>query len=239
MPCHSLSATSFRQHYQMKNLSVLALPCPCPCPCHVGDCGGRGKRCRFEPGSREIKKAHVPARPVMPALPHGLEILTGQHRLNFCTRHSPFDRVDGDQTESLKAGQAPIAAAEKFLFATRSILGCGRKCMVCCHQCHGFRSLHRMSAKRCAAVQNAAICLRLRYWQSTDNLSTPRKPKARLNRPKFLFCTCLKGCRCGRIIHDGLDFQCCTASTLRPFVLKPINIRLSQYTKHLQHTAQE
>ena len=73
----------------------------------------------------KLKRAHVPARPVMPALPHGLEILTAQHRLKFCTRHSPFDRVDGDQTEPLKADQAPTAAAEKFLFATRSILGGG------------------------------------------------------------------------------------------------------------------
>jgi hypothetical protein len=122
----------FANTHQMKNPSVLALPCPCPCPCHVGDCGVRGKRCRFEPGSREIKRPHVPVRPVMPALPHGLEILMAQHRLNFCTRHSPFDKVGG-QTEPLKADQAPTAAAEKFLFATGSISGDG---IACFRQCH-------------------------------------------------------------------------------------------------------
>jgi hypothetical protein len=81
----------------------------------------------------------------MPALPHGLEILMAQHRLNFCTRHSPFDKVGGDQTEPLKADQAPTAAAEKFLFATGSILGGG---IACCHQCHPcLRSLHRIQCE--------------------------------------------------------------------------------------------
>ena len=93
-----------------------------------------------------------------------------------------------------------------------------------------LRSLHRISAKRCAAVQNAATCLRLRYWQSTDILLTPCKHKAVSTAQSFFFALVLKGCRSGRIIHDGLDLQCCTTSTLRPFVLKPINIRLSQYT---------
>jgi hypothetical protein len=136
----------------------------------------------------KLKRPHVPARPVMPALPHGLEILTAQHRLNFCTRHSPFDRVDGDQTEPLKADQAPTAAAEKFLFATRSILGVVSQVYGMLPSVPCLRSLHRISAKRSAAVQNAAICLRLRYWQSTDNLLTP----GGLNRPKFLFCTCFE-----------------------------------------------
>jgi hypothetical protein len=122
----------------------------------------------------------------MPALPHGLEILTAQHRLNFCTRHSPFNRMHGDQTEPFESGTSAYCGCREVSFRNSLLFRAGiASASVPC-----LRSLYRTTVsvqKRCAAVQNAAICLRLRYWQSTDNLLTLRKPKAVSTARSFFF----------------------------------------------------
>jgi len=142
MPCYSiishfLSPTT----HQMKNLSVLALPSPCPCPCHVGDCGVRGKRCRFEPGSREIKRPHVPVRPVMPALPHGLEIFDDTAPIKFLHAAQSFRQAQGAwrSNRTFESGSSAYCGCREVSFCNPLYLrGWYRKCMVCCHQCHAF-----------------------------------------------------------------------------------------------------
>ena len=129
----------FANTHQMKNLSVLALPCPCPCPCHVGDCGVRGKRCRFEPGSREIKKAPCPCPARNASVATWPRDLDSTASIEFLHAAQSLRQGAWRSNRTFESGSSAYCGCREVSFRNPlQFKGWYRKCMVCCHQCHAF-----------------------------------------------------------------------------------------------------